>query len=47
MQKLTWRAHEFCSSSTFDVNLLKTEIMVFSWNKRELNRKGDFSGYAQ
>ena len=39
LQRLLNKLYEFCSSSSLEVNLAKTKIMIFDHNKRKLNQK--------
>ena len=39
LQRLLNKLYEFCTSSSLEVNLAKTKIMIFGRNKRKLNQK--------
>ena len=39
LQRLLNKLYEFCTSSSLDVNLSKTKIMIFGRNKRRLNQE--------
>ena len=39
LQRLLNKLNEFCTSSSLEVNLAKTKIMIFGRNKRKLNQE--------
>ena len=47
LQRLLNKLYEFCTSSSLDVNLSKTKIMIFGRNKRKLNQEAFYLGKDQ